>query len=383
MTSAAMQRSFSARLVVCALGAVLGLGACGDDEDAGEDGMKTDPFGNAPDGDPFNNGGSNSGGKAGTSGGMAGSSVVGSGGPNCPSGIARTSRITPRVILVLDGSCSMSTPYPANGARSASMCTNTPNSRWAALHNVLLGNDGVVRQLEGVVEFGVTIYGTTPSCPLAVEPIDPALNNFGAINAAFPANAPPGMFTPTGPALDWVYENMIDRTSGPDQMDGPQIVLLATDGEPNSCGDAETNYGPSVAAVMKGSDYGAQTYVVSLADASGEFHDHLQELANIGNGGQGKLYTPGSPAELRADLELLIGGAVGCDIALNGTVRNGDECKGVIKLNDQTLECGDANGWVLTDPRHIRLQGSACDKLKATPSAVLSADFPCGIFMVQ
>ena len=363
------------------LGVLAGLlVACGDDDSSDGSGMKGDPFGNAPNGDPFNSP------KAGTgsgSSGSSGSSAVGSGGPNCPSGIARTSRVTPRVILVLDGSCSMSTPYPANGARSASMCTNTPNSRWAALHEVLLGNNGVVRQLEGVVEFGVTIFGTQPRCPLAVEPINPAINNFNAINGAFPANAPPGMYTPTGPALDWVYENMVDRTSGPDTMEGPQIVLLATDGEPNSCDNPNTNYRPSVDAVMKGAGYGAKTYVVSLADASGEFHDHLQELANIGNGGMGTLYTPGNPEELRAALELLIGGAVGCDIALNGSVRDGEECKGEVKLNDQKLECGGDNGWELTDRRHIRLKGSACDKLKATPNAVLSANFPCGIFMVM
>lgn len=381
MASAAMQRSLSAWFVRGALAAALSAAACGDDPKEGPAGSKDDPFGNAPSGDPFN--GSKAGSGAGSGSSMGGSSAVGSGGPNCPSGIARTSRVTPRVILVLDGSCSMSTNYPANGSQSASSCTNNPNSRWSALHDVLLGNNGVVRQLQGVVEFGVTIFGTTPKCPIAVDPIDPAVNNFDAINNAFPANAPPGMFTPTGPALDFVYENMIDRTSGPDQMEGPQIVLLATDGEPNSCDNAQTNYRPSVEAVRKGADYGAQTYVVSLADANGQFHDHLQELANIGNGGQGKLYTPGSPAELRADLELLIGGAVGCDIALNGTVRDGEECKGVVKLNDQMLECNGNDGWVLTDRRHIRLQGSACDKLKATPNAVLSANFPCGIFMVQ
>jgi hypothetical protein len=191
------------------------------------------------------------------------------------------------------------------------------------------------------------------------------------------------MFTPTGPALDWVYENLIQGDRDPDAMQGPEIVLLATDGEPNSCDNPQTNYRPSVDAVNKGADLGVRTYVVSLADATGQFHDHLQELANIGGGGQGRLYTPGSPAELRADLELLIGGTVGCDILLNGSVRDGEECKATVTLNGEPLECGDENGWILTDPRHIRLQGQACEKLKSNASAILSANFPCGVFMVM
>jgi hypothetical protein len=382
MTRAAMQWSRSMLLVLGVLGAL--ASACGDDDDAGGVmGTDDDPFNNAP-GGPIGAAGWGIPGKGGDSG-SGGSSAVGSGGPNCPSGIARTSRVTPRVILVLDGSCSMSTPYPANGAQSASQCTNNQNSRWSALHDVLLGGDGVVRQLEGVVEFGVVIFGTEPSCPLTGEAIRPGLNNFNAINGAFPANAPPGRFTPTGPALEYVYENLIDTSIDPDGKEGPQIVLLATDGEPNSCENADANYGPSVDAVTGSRNLSVPvlTYVVSLADASGPFHDHLQELANIGAGGQGTLYSPNTPAELRAAIETLIGGSVGCDIALNGTVRTGEECKAKVTLNGDELECKGSDGWILTDPSHIRLQGSACEKLKSTPTAVLAANFACGTFMVM
>ena len=382
MTRAAMQRSLSAWLVLGVLGALSVLaGACGDDDEGDSViGTDKDPFNNAP-GGPL---GAAGWGTSGSSSSSAGSSSAGPGGANCPSGLARTSRITPRVILVLDGSCSMSTPYPANGAPSATNCGNNQNSRWAALHNVLLGDQGVVRQLEGVVEFGVAIFGTEPNCPLTSDAIRPAINNFNAIDGAFPANRPPGQFTPTGPALDYVYTELIDKSVDPDGNEGPQIVLLATDGEPNSCENADPNYDPSVNALNMSKTLGVPvlTYVVSLADATGPFHDHLQQLADIGVGGQGTLYSPDTPAELRAAIETLIGGAVGCDILLNGTVR-GEECKATVTLNGDKLECNGANGWVLTDPSHIRLQGSACDKFKATPTAVLSANFACGTFMVM
>lgn len=372
--------------VLWSLAVVLALtaAACSGDDDSAA-GTKDDPFGNAPGGNvntnnPFNTPG------AGVS--SAGSGAVAQeGNPNCPSVVARTGRTIPRVILVLDGSCSMSTPYPANGAMSATRCTDTGGSRWHALRDALVGSqDSVVRRLEAVVEFGLVIFGTQPTCPIPGEPIEPALNNLNAIDGAFPQNTPPGMFTPTGPALDWVYDNLIDTTTGPDAEMRPQIVLLATDGEPNSCDEATTNYDPSIAAVTKGAQYlsaGVRTYVISLADATGPFHDHLQQLADIGVGGQGTLYTPATPDELEAALQSLVGGAVGCDMTLNGSVTAGRECAATVTLNGKALECGDANGWMLTDPTHIRLQGSACDTLKDSGNAVVSVKFPCGTFKVM
>jgi hypothetical protein len=33
--------------------------------------------------------------------------------------------------------------------------------------------------------------------------------------------------------------------------------------------------------------------------------------------------------------------------------------------------------WVLADPSTLRLEGTACSKLKAAPSAHIEATFPC------
>ena len=309
--------------------------------------------------------------------------------PNrCVEGRANATRVTPRVILVADGSCSMSTNYPANGAASASECTDNPNGRWAALRRALLDpQNGVVPKLEHLVQFGVVVFGTQPKCPIPGEPVRPALNNLAQIEAKMPA-VQPGMYTPTGPALDWVYDNLIEPAS-PDAENGPQLVILATDGEPNSCGgqggrgqQVTTNYQPSIDAVKKGTAKGVTTHVISLADASGSFHDHLQELANLGEpgaGGNAKLYEPGSPAELTADLEGLVGGAIGCDIALDGTIQTNDACKGTVTLNGNPLGCNQPDGWKLLDKRHIQLQGKACKQLM-DKNALVEARFPCDVF---
>lgn len=364
------------------MGALLATAvACGgDDDDGGGD-------------NPYDNpgaGASGIGGGAGVNGGAANGSAARGGGlaTGCADGVVRTSRVTPRVILLLDGSCSMSTEYPSNGGMSATECRDSGNSRWAALRNALLDpNQGVVTRLAGAVEFGLLVYGTQPSCPLTHDPILPALDNLGPIENAL-GNRPPGMFTPTGAAMDHVYRNLIEPST-PDSDMGKQIVVLATDGEPNSCDEARTDYQPSLQAAELGKSMLITTYVISLASAQGEFHDHLQQLANLGagfdaQGGQmAKLYEPNTPEQLAADLELLIGGAVGCDIALNGDVDPNHVCEGEVTLNDRPLPCDDPNGWSLIDSRHIRIEGAACEELKNNASAVIRADFDCNIFDPQ
>jgi hypothetical protein len=128
---------------------------------------------------------------------------------------------------------------------------------------------------------------------------------------------------------------------------------------------------------------GAKTYVISLADATGPFHDHLQQLANLGDpaaNGHAVLYEPASPAQLQANLQSLVGAAVGCEIELNGQVDAASACTGSVKLDGAALGCNQPDGWALIDPSHIRLQGKACEKLKAKNDASVEAAFSCTAF---
>jgi hypothetical protein len=293
----------------------------------------------------------------------------------------------------------MSTDYPANGAESASECTSNARGRWTAIRNALIGPNGLVPKLEQVVAFGAVVFGTAPNCPIPGQPIRPELNNAKRIIAGMP-EVQPGMYTPTGPALDWVYENLI-TAQGPDDRGAAQVVILATDGEPNSCGgggsgrggrggmqgmqtgQVETNYQPSIDAVNKGTAKGATTYVISLADATGPFHDHLQQLANLGNPaakGAAMLYEPANPDQLAQNLETLAGAAVGCDIQLNGAITVDRACDGEVTLNGSPLKCKDPNGWTPIDAHNIRLQGSACKTVMGMKDSLVEASFACEVF---
>jgi hypothetical protein len=361
-------------------------GACSSESDDGGD--SGNQYGNATPGG--NSNGVTGSGSAGTGSGLLGNvpgATIGANGlpTACAQGNVHTSLATPTVILVVDGSCSMSTNYPSNDP-SAIACIPNPMSRWSAMRNALLDpNSGVVSRLEGVVRFGLVVFGTFGQCPIPGQVINPALNNRGAIDQNFP-QAPPGMFTPTGAALDYVYNNVVSGQAVLDADVGPQIVIPATDGEPNSCDDATTNYQPSLDALGLSQSKNVTTYVISLAAAAGEFHDHLQQLANMGanpgggNSRTGTLYEPGTPQQLADQLGMLVGGAVGCDVALNGLIEPGSECTGTVKINGENLPCNDPNGWVLLDSRHIRLQGAACDRLTSQAEALLEADFPCESF---
>ena len=83
---------------------------------------------------------------------------------------------------------------------------------------------------------------------------------------------------------------------------------------------------------------------------------------------------------LVATLGQIIGGAVGCEVFLNGKVMAGQECGGSVNVNGTLLKCGDPNGWALKDQSTLILQGNACTAFLNNPFSMLNADFPCGIF---
>ena len=248
----------------------------------------------------------------------------------CASKSIVANRVLPTVMLVVDGSTSMEGgygPIPGDaGMQQGPVFPGLPTppapgqaSRWGAIREALVRPDvGVVPALQGLVHFGLALYGTQPMCPLPMGIVAPARNNFDAINRGLPNGRPPGMFTPTGPALDEVVKMLPDSRNVVDMIIGPQIIVLATDGDPNSCGDAQTNYMPSIAAAMAAQAKGIKMYVISVGqDAAAT---HLKEMANIGAGMPANanpgatVYYPEDPAALAETLKTLIGAELSCNL---------------------------------------------------------------------
>jgi len=376
-------------------------GACGGDSDPGGGRVGDSPTGAAGYGGAAAST-SGSGGAAGLvvdnpNGGVGApvGGMGGAGGDEMCAGVQITaSRILPTVMLVVDGSTSMEMGYGAVPLDDAGMPDPTapqPPTRWQSVREALVGAEGVVPKLEGLVRFGVAVFGTNATCPLPIGKIDPALMNAAAITGAIPT-APPGVFTPTGVALDQIVDVLPDPTLVLDGMPiGPQIILLATDGDPNACDGGGlfpvTDYVPSINAALKAQAKHLKMYVVSVGQDAAVAH--LQEMANIGANqdratGTAEVYYPEDTATLTSTLETLIGAELSCDLTLMGKgVKEGLECTGTVTFNGAPLECNGPDGFELKDSFTLSLKGSTCETYKSSIDSSVHADFPCESIVVE
>ena len=368
--------------VVCA--AVI-LTACSAESDSGSSSKGNGPasFGNADDGFGNTTGGAGSG----------STGVLPGGGTGCASAMVRGARVTPTIWLVIDGSGSMDEAFGAS-------------TRWNELRAALMDPaGGVVPTLQAAVLWGMVMYdcpidfgaifgglfggggtdaGTaTGMCPRLVK-VDPALNNYNAINdpANYPA-MPLGGSTPTHNALDAVLPFVATPPQTPDGTVSPIYVVLATDGQPNdfcSGGIGADASALVLTAAQKIADTGTKMYVISLAGGDAALQAHLEQVAMIGGTGKPP-FTPMNKADLLQTFQEIIGGAVGCEIRLNGKVTPGQECAGYVNIKGiGQLTCNDPNGWRLKDEQTIEITGTACEKFRATKDASLDANFPCDVF---
>ncbi len=285
--------------------------------------------------------------------------------------------VTPRVILIVDQSSSMTQDFGGGG------------SRWNVLKNFLLQTpDGLIAALQDQVEFGLALYsarsggdGGPPigECPM-ITSVPPALNNYNAIETVYrPADVIED--TPTGDAVDAVLASVL---SVPDPDDDPTIFIIATDGEPDRCEELDPQHGQAeaIAAVDRALAAGIRTYMISVGDEVSA--GHMQDMANAGVGHTGAPYwVTGDDAGLRAALLEIVGGVLSCEVLLNGTLDVSQACTGTVSLNGRDLVCDDPNGWRALDQHRIEILGDACDELTTSNGATLEASFPCDVVLIS
>ena len=196
---------------------------------------------------------------------------------------------------------------------------------------------------------------------------------------------------------------------GPDEQPGKNVIILATDGEPNGCGEqnlpieevmkcafgdinclldiaVELGYQKTLAAVYKAREQDIDVYVISLAGNLAGMQ-RLQKIANVGRGlaedaaPGAEIFEPGNPDGLRQALQSILGGALTCQIALEGTldVNNACDPRGKVEINGVPLECDGPNGWRPVDEHTIELLGTSCDDWLVNEAAMLHARFPCDV----
>ena len=297
----------------------------------------------------------------------------------CQAADVAATRVIPNVVLVIDQSGSMTQSFGDAG------------TRWDVLRDFLLRPDGLISMFENQVKFGLAMYtaleegprGTQPpACPM-VTSVAPRLMNYSAISLAYNDAGPLGE-TPTGDAIDAIVDSLPQAQL--DQNEGPTVLILATDGEPDRCEQLNPQEGQAeaIAAVMRAFSMGIRTFIISVGDEVSE--QHQQDVANAGLGrpltDNAPYWQAGDDASLRQALTDIIAAQVSCDVTLQGSVQSGDPCSGTVELNSQKLGCKDKDGWELVDPKHIRLLGKACSDFKTVSNALVHARFPCDVQVV-
>jgi len=277
----------------------------------------------------------------------------------------------PTVLLLVDQSGSMNEPF-GNG------------DRWQVLRRSLMNQQtGVVNRLQAEVRFGLALYssrnGAAP-CP-SITNVAPSLNNYMAIDSAYPAPTSAIIEdTPTGESID-AASTTLQAINEP----GQKVIVLATDGEPDTCAnpDPETPAARevSVKAAQAAFAAGVFTFVISVGNDVSDAH--LTEMANVGQGfvrgdNQQRFYRANDQNELAMAFDTIVNGVRSCVFALNGSVKDGGETSGTVTLDGKVQKLNDPNGWRLSSPTTIEFQGAACDTIKGDGKHDVGAEFTCG-----
>lgn len=282
----------------------------------------------------------------------------------CPAVNFTAMSVTPSIGLLLDQSGSM---YDNNFGNV---------TRYQAMRDALVGANGVVTQLESKAYFGSMLYTTSANCPdPIVSRVDRALNNAAGIRTSIDSKLNSrGLNTPTPPAIDAMAASF---QLLPPPAGSPPVIVLATDGLPNSCDSNTSTKAESVAAAANAYAAGVPVYVLAINTPD----PHFQDLANAGQGvmpGQpnAQYYIANDAASLAAAFQQIINGVISCDLSINGTIDEAQAMNGVVTLNGMQLMYG--TDWQLVNGNIIRLVGNACTTLKNSTNPQVNASFPCG-----
>ena len=280
---------------------------------------------------------------------------------------------TPTVVLLIDQSGSMDEDYPGG-------------DRWSVLYDALMNpTDGVVESLQSDARLGLALYTSYDgfdggTCPV-ISDVAPDLNNYQSIDDVY-ADAEPQEDTPTGEALTVVAGDLASLA-----VDGPKIIILATDGEPDTCAEPDPQNGQQVAidAAVDAFDQGIRTFVLGVGDDVGQAH--LQDMANAGAGKaldgseQETFYQPASRAELVDNFKTIIDGQRSCVLDIDGRIDSETVAQsGTVTLDGEPLGYDDADGWRLVGDSQIELMGAACEAVKSGEHEV-KGTFSCPAFV--
>ena len=287
--------------------------------------------------------------------------------PPCESVNLDVDQLRPAVTLLVDQSGSMAEGYPN---------FDSPQSRWATVRQALLDpKTGVVKTLQQSLQFGVAFYTSHNgfsggTCPLLSE-VRSATGNYASIAALYDQTWPDDD-TPTGAAITQVVKEI--QKSG---RNGPELILLVTDGDPDTCSvpDPQMGQPEALGAAAAAHAAGLGFYVLGVSPDISKAN--LQQLANAGQGkpldaqwgvdanAAEPYQAAGDVAGLTAQLLEILARVPLCQIELSRDVSLDEMIRGSVAIDGKPLIYQSPDGFRLLDPRHLQIVGQACDSLRA------------------
>lgn len=281
----------------------------------------------------------------------------------------RLDPVAPTVQLLIDMSGSMSRGFG-----------NV--SRWDAVRYALIdATDGVVSQLGARVYFGATLYhswygNAGGSCALMTSAA-PAIDNLGAIADLLGAGTPYAD-TPTAEAVDAIAGALAPVVPG-----SRRFIVLATDGDPDTCVDPNAHTLESKVLAENAVDRawagGVTTLVLSVGNDI--TREHLRRTANLGAGepvytGNAPYYLANDPIELVTELDALLAETLPtCSYTFPQTLDMSDAPAADVRLAGDMLTYG--TDWRWLDVHTIELIGPSCDRVLEQPNLPVSGRFYC------
>ncbi|HJK96545.1 MAG TPA: hypothetical protein RMF84_04950 [Polyangiaceae bacterium LLY-WYZ-14_1] len=319
------------------------------------------------------------------------------GGDDCAEVAVQLEATVPNVLFIVDRSGSMLEDF-----------RDTDDDRWDVLFDGLFrepGEDGpgdeggIIRRLDGIVPFGVSLYTYEDDLPASQCPVIREVGiQLGAAEelADLFRDEPPPEFgeTPTGDSIAAI------RAALPvDELEGPVVFVVATDGAPDRCENPDAHDADSrresIDAVQAAHAAGIDTFMISLANVG---QRHMQDMANAGVGlpvldeGQrypddaelAPFYDPQDTGELADDLTEIVTGAVSCELEVDGELIVDRACEGTLEVDGEAVPCDQpGGGWRAVDDGTLELLGSLCDDFRAGRIASVRGVFPCDTVILR
>ena len=292
-------------------------------------------------------------------------------GPDCPDVEVNLQPETPTVIVLVDQSGSMTANF-GDGL-----------DRYEAVRAALTDSTtGVVTTMGDRVTFGASLYMSQGgdaggTCPMLTT-VDPGVATLADIDQLFEDNDPT-RDTPTAESIAATAASLAG-------VAGPKVIVLATDGDPDTCADPDSNGQDRVQGAVRAGRWSTRSQATSRPSCSASAtRSPSRTSSGWPTRASARISTPAPrrstspttrPSSPRRSTRI-IRGVRSCEITLDQPVDMGRAEEGTVTLNGNDLDFG--SDWELTGDTTINLLGSACDEFLNTDAVQLSASFPCGI----